>query len=160
MEKHSLNILLSLYTIEDRTSPLQIECSCSISGFIPIKLKMYRTEVSQHFLPLFTKVKHWFIPQEVIRFPFSANSIRWKKYTLLQNKRGRWFSPPPPPHRSFENLWRNIDILYITLKGIVWRLRFSLNFSKIIWFRDFMSKISRNDSPMDLEWVSEKISNF
>ena len=26
--------------------------------------------------------------------------------------------PPPPPHRSFENRWRNVDIPYIILKGI------------------------------------------
>ena len=51
------------------------------------------------------------------------------------------------PHRSFENQLCNIDILYIILKGIIWRSRFNLNFSKIFWFRDFMSKFSRNDSP-------------
>ena len=76
------------------------------------------------------------------------------KYTLLQNKRGRWFRVPPPP--SFENRWRNMDILYMILKGIVWRFRFSLNFSKIFWFRDFMGKFSGNDSPMAPEWVLEK----
>ena len=73
-------------------------------------------------------------------------------YTLLQNKGGRWFKAPPPPHRSFENRWRNIGILYIILKGIVWRFRFILNFSKIFWFREFMSKFSRNDS----QWLSSK----
>ena len=54
----------------------------------------------------------------------------WWKYTLLQNKRGRWFRmpPPPPPHHSFEHWWGNIDILYLILKGIVWRFRFILNF--------------------------------
>ena len=66
MEELSLNILFSLSMIEDRTSPLEIECSCSLSEFISTKLKMYRTEVSQHFSPLFTKVKHSFIPQEII----------------------------------------------------------------------------------------------
>ena len=53
-------------------------------------------------------------------------------YTLLQNKIGR-----------FENWWRKTDILYIILKGILWKFRFSLNFSKIFWFRDFMSKFPR-----------------
>ena len=65
-----------------------------------------------------------------------------------------------PSHGSFENRWRNMDILYIILKGIIWRFRFSLNFSKICWFRDFMNKFSRNDSPMAPEWVSENISNL
>ena len=60
------------------------------------------------------------------------------------------------PHRSFENRWRNIDILYIILKGIVWRFRFIIKFSKIFWFREFMSKFSRNDSPIALERMSEK----
>ena len=73
------------------------------------------------------------------------NFYIFNKYTLLQSKRGRWFRAPQP-HRSFENQWRNVDILYIMLKGIIWRFRFSLNFSKIFWFRDFMSKFSRNDS--------------
>ena len=84
-------------------------------------------------------------------------------YTLLQNKRRRWFRAPPPPpphHRSFENRWHKVDILYITLKGVVWRFGFSLNFSKIFGFRGFMSTFSRNDSPMAPKWVSEKISNF
>ena len=49
---------------------------------------------------------------------------------------------------------------FFILKGIVWQYLFSLNFSKIFLFRDFMSKFSRNDSPMAPEWVSEKISNF
>ena len=65
---------------------------------------------------------------------------------------------PGRPHRSFENRWRNIDILYIILKGIVWRFRFILKFSKIFWFRfcEFMSKFSRNDSPMAPERMFEK----
>ena len=83
-------------------------------------------------------------------------------YTLLQIREGGSGRPPlpPPPHRSFENQWRNIDILYIILKGIVWRFRFSFNFSKIFLFRNFMSKFSRSDSSMAPEWVFEKISNF
>ena len=98
-----------------------------------------------------------------LQFSFNATMYHFKQvakpvYTLLRNKRGRWFRPPP--NRSFEIRWRNIDILYFILKGIVWRFRFSLNFSKIFWFRDFISKFSRNDSPMAPEWVSEKISNF
>ena len=60
-------------------------------------------------------------------------------YTLLQKKRGRLFRAGPA-HYSFENRWCNIDILYIILKGILWRFRFNLKFSKIFWFRDFMSK--------------------
>ena len=37
-------------------------------------------------------------------------------YTLLQNKRERWFRAPSP-HPSFENWWRKEDIIII-LKGI------------------------------------------
>ena len=80
-------------------------------------------------------------------------------YTLLQNKRARCQSGRPP-FRSFENRWRNMDILYIILKGIVWRFRFILNFFKIFWFREFMTKFSRNDSPMAPEQMSEKIQTF
>ena len=67
---------------------------------------------------------------------------------------------PPTPYHSFENRWCNIDILLIILKGIVRRFRFSLNFSTIFWFRDFMEKFSGNDSPMASEWVSEKFQTF
>ena len=31
------------------------------------------------------------------------------------------------PHRSFENQWRSMGILYNMLKEIVWRFWFSLN---------------------------------
>ena len=38
---------------------------------------------------------------------------------------------------------------YIILKGIVWRLRFSLNFSKIFWFREIMySRLFWQDRPL------------
>ena len=62
------------------------------------------------------------------------------------------------PHLSFENRWRNIDMLYIILKGILWKFRFSLNFWKIFWFRDFMSSFCKmtpqwlqNDCPKKLQ---------
>ena len=62
------------------------------------------------------------------RYPVLSPKVLYLPYlyTLLQNKRGRWAAP----HRSFENRWRNIDILYIILKEIVWRFWFSLNFQK------------------------------
>ena len=55
--------------------------------------------------------------------------------------------PPAPTHthRSFDNRWRNIDILYIILKGILWRFRFNLNFSKYLISRLY-EQFSRNDS--------------
>ena len=65
-----------------------------------------------------------------------------------------------PPYCSFEDRWRNIDKLYIILKGIIWRFRFVLKFLKIFWFREFFSKFSRNDFPMALEQMSEKIETF
>ena len=46
---------------------------------------------------------------------------------------------PPSPHRSFGSQWRNISILCIILRGILRKFRFNLNFSKIFWFRHFMS---------------------
>ena len=52
MENFSFNILFSLSEIEDKTSLFGIERSCLVST----KLKMYRTDVSQNFPPLFTKV--------------------------------------------------------------------------------------------------------
>ena len=70
--------------------------------------------------------------------------IHLSNYTLLQNRRGRWFREPPPPPRSFENRWRNIDILYIILKGILWRFRFNLNFSKIFWFLEMTPQWLQN----------------
>ena len=43
---------------------------------------------------------------------------------------------PPHQHHSFENRWRNIDILCIILKGILSRFRFNSNF----WnFFDFLT---------------------
>ena len=68
--------------------------------------------------------------------------------------------PPSPLHRSFENRWRNIDILYIILKEIVWGFRFSLNYSKIFWFCDFMSKFSRNDSQWLPNGCPKKFQTF
>ena len=63
----------------------------------------------------------------------------WKNTHFCRIRKEGGSCPPPPPNRSFENRWRNIDILYNILKGILWRFRFNLNFSKIFWFRDFMS---------------------
>ena len=81
------------------------------------------------------------------------------KYTLLQNKRGRWFrTPPPPPHRSFENRWRNIDILYIILRGIVWRFWFILNFSKIFWFREMTPQWLWSECPKNSDFYNMNIS--
>ena len=34
------------------------------------------------------------------------------------------------------------------------------NFSKISWFRDFMSNFGETDSAMAPEWLSEKIQTF
>ena len=67
---------------------------------------------------------------------------------LLDHKYTEDGSAPLP--RSFENRWRNMDILYIILKGILWRFEFNLNFSKIFSFRDFMSNF-REITPQWLE---------
>ena len=82
----------------------------------------------------------------------------WWKYALLQNKRGRWFRVPPPPHRSFENWWGNIDILHIIhhFKGNRLDIPIYLKFLKIFWFREFMSKFSRNDS----QWLGANVQNI
>ena len=60
-------------------------------------------------------------------------------------------SQRPPPHRLSENWWRNIDILYIILKGILWRFRFILNFWKYFDFAilsAIFAKWLRNGSRM------------
>ena len=80
--------------------------------------------------------------------------------TLLQNKRGRWFWAPSPSVHLWTDGVTCIDILYIILKGILWRFRFNLNFSKIFWFRDFMS----NYGEMTPQWLQngcpKKIQTF
>ena len=128
------------------------------------RLWLKETEKNKNYVD---KVIIWLLPAVALRPPLASLSINSSKYTLLQNKRerGRWFRaepppPPPHPHRSFENRWRNMDISYITLKGIVWRFRFSLNFSKIFWFRDFMGKFWPNDFPNGSGVGVRKNSNF
>ena len=64
------------------------------------------------------------------------------------------------PHRSFENQWRNTNILHIISKGILWRFRFNSNFSKNILISRLYEQFSRNDSAKAPEWLSEKISDF
>ena len=66
------------------------------------------------------------------RISYHSNTSSFVTHQLhtLQNRRGSLFKAPAP-HRSFENRSRNIDILYIILKRMVWRFRFSINFSKI-----------------------------
>ena len=91
---------------------------------------------------------------------WSQAKPRLEEHTHFYRIREEGGSGRPLPHRSFENRWRNIDKLYIILKGNVWRFRFNLNCSKIFWFRDFYEQFSRNDSEMAPEWVSEKNSNF
>ena len=66
---------------------------------------------------------------------------RWCMYILLQKKRGRWFRAPP--FIQFV-LWRNIDILCIILKGILWRFRFDLNFLKTILISRLDEQFSRD----------------
>ena len=43
---------------------------------------------------------------------------------------------------------------------MIWRFQFSLNFSKIFWFRDFMSKFSRNDSQWLRNGCPKKFQTF
>ena len=70
----------------------------------------------------------------------ASSILEYPHFYRIREKSGSGRSP----HRSIENRWRNIDIL----KGILWRFRFNLKFSKIFWFRDFMSNFRENDSRM------------
>ena len=79
----------------------------------------------------------------------------FQKYTHFYRIReedgpGRPPPPPPPVHlRTDELRERNIDVLYIILKGIVWKFRFILNFLKFLLFRDLMS----NFREMTSQWL-------
>ena len=83
----------------------------------------------------------------------SFSSDAWYDTHFCGIREGGGSPPPPPPihhHHSFENRWLNIDILYIILKGILWRFRFNSNLWKIFWFRDFMSNF-REMTPQKLQ---------
>ena len=54
----TVDILLIYLRLRIKKSQSGTECSCPISGVISTKLKMYRTDLSQHFFPSFTKVIH------------------------------------------------------------------------------------------------------
>ena len=67
----------------------------------------------------------------------------------MQNKKWRWWAPPPLPI-IFEGQNLPPTNLYIG-KGIYRRVRFILDIDKIFWFRDFMSNFremtpQKNDS--------------
>ena len=75
--------------------------------------------------------------------------VKYIIHTFTEHKRKVVQGAPPLPQR-------NINILYIILKGILWRFKFNLNF--LIW--RLYEQFSRNYSPISPLWVSEKISNF
>ena len=122
---------------------------------LPLKREIYEIALSAVFTYLMLCWCH-----KTVKFLSILLTYIYTHFYRIIEEGGSGRPPPPPPHRSFENRWRNIDILYITLKGIVWRFRFSLKFSKILWSRDFMSKFSRNDSSVAPEWMSEKIQTL
>ena len=81
-----------------------------------------------------------------------AQSWLYRLYTLLQNKKWRWWAPPPPQPIIFERQNLPPTNLHIIGKGIYRRVWFILDIDKIFWFRDFMSNFR--------EMTPEKISNF
>ena len=66
--------------------------------------------------------------------------------------------PPPPPISSEPQI--HLNELYIVGKGILQQLGFMLDIEKNILISRLYQQLSRNDSLMAPEWLSEKISNF
>ena len=79
-------------------------------------------------------------------------------YTLLQGKRWRWCSPPPPPI-SFEGLNWSQQTIYIIGKGIYQRLRFILDIGKYSDFATLWATFAKCFA-MVPECCPKKRSNF
>ena len=86
-------------------------------------------------------------------------------YTLLQNKRGRWFRVPHLPHHSLENQWRNINILYIILMfmnpleiKVLFKFFENILISRL--YKEYSWNYSAKDWSRMLVWKKLKLSKY
>ena len=106
-----------------------------------VKSYLLRLQSSHHHLIyVFTHLFSWFLNSKgACEKHFVMTTSDTNTHFNRIKEEGGSGRPPPPPSP--------IDILYIILKGILWRFRFKFKFFKNILISRLYEQFSRNDSP-------------